>query len=203
MPTSDAPASAGLDAAGNEAPLHGRGHQAAPPGAPSGSRAVGEIEVDELDDGELDGEPYGDDPVGALVARDEQCSSERAAGGLPRLFDQKCPTCVFRPGNLMNLCPGRLADLVESNLAQGTALVCHLTTFEQRPELGEVLCRGFVDAYGEQTGSIQVLRRLAIALGLPAPFEIVPVPGTAGAQDEPARDRAGSEDPPERAACPE
>jgi len=79
----------------------------------------------------------------------------------------------------MNLPVGRLAELVEANLAMGTTLVCHLTTYGQRPELGEVLCRGFVDAHGDRTGSIQVLRRLAAAFGYPSPFEVVPVPGDA------------------------
>jgi hypothetical protein len=40
----------------------------------------------------------------------------------------------------MNLVAGRLADLVEGNLAQGTALVCHLTTIEQQPD-GAALLR--------------------------------------------------------------
>lgn len=112
----------------------------------------------------------------ALVAEGTERARQRAADRRPRLFDQKCPTCVFRPGNLMNLPPGRLAELVNGNLARGTALVCHLTTYGQRPDLGEVLCRGFVDAHGDQVGSIQVLQRLTNAFGYLSPFEVVPVP---------------------------
>jgi hypothetical protein len=49
----------------------------------------------------------------------------------------------------MRLEPGRLAEVIGDDLARGTALICHTTLYEQRPDLGEVLCRGFVDAYGD------------------------------------------------------
>lgn len=87
-----------------------------------------------------------------------------------RLFSEKCATCIFRPGNLMQLREGRLADVVDANRRAGVALVCHLTTYGQAPELGEVLCRGYFDAYGDETASIQVLRRLCARAGV-EPFE--------------------------------
>lgn len=91
------------------------------------------------------------------------------------LFSEKCGTCVFWPGNLMHLRPGRLADLIAANRHAGTALVCHLTTHGQRPDLGEVLCRGYYDAYGDDTAVIQILRRMCAAEGV-EPFEEIAPP---------------------------
>lgn len=62
---------------------------------------------------------------------------------------ERCATCVFRPGNPMSLEPGRLARLVEANLAADSALVCHSTLY--RRGVGEAVCRGFFDAYAEDT----------------------------------------------------
>lgn len=45
----------------------------------------------------------------------------------PQLLAEKCSTCVFRPGNLMHLRPGRLKALIETNLAADAALICHMT----------------------------------------------------------------------------
>lgn len=90
----------------------------------------------------------------------------------PRVFAEKCATCIFRPGNRMQLREGRLREVVEANRRNSTALVCHLTTYGQRPDLGEVLCRGFFDAYGQEVAAVSVMVRL---FG-PDVFEEVPVP---------------------------
>jgi hypothetical protein len=65
---------------------------------------------------------------------------------------------VFRPGNLMHLKQGRLKDLVESNRAAGSYLVCHQTLRDVHPR-GEALCRGFYDL-PDPTAFIQIGRRL-------------------------------------------
>lgn len=83
----------------------------------------------------------------------------------PRVFSEKCKTCVFRPGNPMQLAPGRLHELVERNLDAGAALICHTTTYGQRPELGEVVCAGWFERYGHRTSSIRVVSRLAALCG--------------------------------------
>jgi hypothetical protein len=77
---------------------------------------------------------------------------------LPGVFAEMCSTCIFKPGNLMHLHPGRLKDLVDQNLARGTLLICHKTTYGQAPE--EIVCRGFYDAYGPQQAVYQVVQRL-------------------------------------------
>jgi hypothetical protein len=60
----------------------------------------------------------------------------------------------------MRLRPGRLAELIEHNRTSGSVLSCHLTTYGQRPDLGEVLCRGYWDRYAGDAGAVQVLYRL-------------------------------------------
>lgn len=81
--------------------------------------------------------------------------------GRPRVLSEMCSDCVFRPGNLMNLKPGRLKDLIESNCgpdAQG--LHCHQTTYGQNPETGLSLCRGFFDRFGHLANFIRVCHRI-------------------------------------------
>lgn len=90
----------------------------------------------------------------------------------PRLFTERCATCVFRPGNAMRLPPGRLGELIGDNRATGSLLTCHETTYGQRPDLGEVMCRGFYDAYAEDSAVAQIMGRL---FG-PDWFEEIPPP---------------------------
>lgn len=53
---------------------------------------------------------------------------------------EQCSTCIFRPGNLMHLNPGRLRDLVEANHEREAALTCHKTLAGE-----EAICKGFFD----------------------------------------------------------
>lgn len=88
------------------------------------------------------------------------------------VYEERCSTCVFHPGNRMRLAEGRLADLVAVNRARGTALVCHKTLHLPRRE--RVLCHGFFVAYGDTTAAVQIVRRMT-GDG-PDPFVFVPVP---------------------------
>lgn len=77
---------------------------------------------------------------------------------LPGVFSDMCSTCVFRPGNLMRLHPGRLKDIVDANVATGTLLICHNTTYGQAKE--EIVCRGFYDIYGPKLSVYQIIQRM-------------------------------------------
>lgn len=95
--------------------------------------------------------------------------------GAVAVLSEKCRTCVFRPGNLMHLAPGRLRRLVESNLAAGALLTCHDTLpYGPHPEAGEAVCRGFWDRYRERTNVWRVMERLSAALGIPWWREVPP-----------------------------
>jgi hypothetical protein len=70
----------------------------------------------------------------------------------------KCSTCIFRPGNPMQLNPGRLKDVTDTNKARGTVLMCHKTTFGQADQ--EAMCRGYYDLHGKDSAVMQVWERL-------------------------------------------
>lgn len=66
------------------------------------------------------------------------------ATGTVRLMAAKCDTCIFRPGNLMHLRPGRVKDMVDTCLRNSGHVVCHKTLDEATDG---AICRGFADAY--------------------------------------------------------
>lgn len=70
--------------------------------------------------------------------------------GKVHVMREKCSTCVFRPGNIMNLAPGRLKGMVEHVEETGIPFVCHQTLSYGAPEYkdhydGEALCAGAVE----------------------------------------------------------
>ena len=71
------------------------------------------------------------------------------SGGRVHVLSAMCSTCVFRPGNLMRLQPGRLAGMVDDALSEDTAIVCHSTLYGQARQ--EAVCRGFFDRYRSHT----------------------------------------------------
>jgi hypothetical protein len=90
--------------------------------------------------------------------------------GRPQLLAERCSSCVFRSGNLMHLRPGRLAHLIQQNLDGGAALICHQTlSYGDHPEVGEAVCRGFYDAYGDDVNEIRVMERIGGFNVIPAP----------------------------------
>lgn len=83
--------------------------------------------------------------------------------GTIHILDEKCSTCVFRPGNLMHLSQGRLQDLVETNRAADTAFACHQTLpHNNEYDAPPAVCRGYFDAYGSEVTPL----RMATAMGL-------------------------------------
>jgi hypothetical protein len=78
-----------------------------------------------------------------------------------RLLAAECSTCVFRPGNLMQLRPGRLGQLIRENTgANAQGLHCYQTTYGQNPGTGLALCRGFYDRFGHLANFIRVCERI-------------------------------------------
>ncbi|GAO08661.1 hypothetical protein TPA0598_04_02970 [Streptomyces lydicamycinicus] len=56
-----------------------------------------------------------------------------------RVCADRCATCIFRPGNLMNLDPGRVASMVKKAVADEGHIVCHDTLGTEAP----AICAGF------------------------------------------------------------
>lgn len=66
--------------------------------------------------------------------------------GLVHVLAERCSTCVFRAGNLMQLNAGRLKELVTANAEAESALTCH----ETLPGWGDAepaVCRGYFDTH--------------------------------------------------------
>lgn len=68
--------------------------------------------------------------------------------------ESMCSTCVFRPGNLMHLNPGRLAGMVrEAKADDAGSITCHSTLDGEH-----AVCRGFFDRHA--TAVLQIAERL-------------------------------------------
>lgn len=89
--------------------------------------------------------------------------------GKVHVLAERCGTCVFRPGNLMRLEPGRLRELVDDNVAAGVGLVCHSTLY--RAGVDHAICRGFYDAHGSRVLPLELAPRLGMLAEDPLPVE--------------------------------
>ena len=65
-----------------------------------------------------------------------------------------CETCIFRPGNLMHLRPGRVEQMVKEAVRKESCITCHSTLDTVCP----AVCRGFFDRY--KTAPLQIAERL-------------------------------------------
>lgn len=73
-----------------------------------------------------------------------------------RVLTEQCSTCIFRPGNLMHLATGRLADMARDVKADESYVICHQTL--ERPKRQRCICKGSWDRY--KTQIIQLAERL-------------------------------------------
>lgn len=82
--------------------------------------------------------------------------------GKPRLNKTECATCVFGPTHA-HLRPGRIKEVIESNIEGGFGLVCHETiTYDEgrAAPVGPAFCRGYYDRFGHQTNYMRICERL-------------------------------------------
>jgi hypothetical protein len=78
--------------------------------------------------------------------------------GKTRLLVRECPTCIFKPGNLMHLTPGRLRQMVTQAHGEAGYVICHSTLPYHHDGAQPAICRGFADRYA--TWQLQVIERL-------------------------------------------
>jgi hypothetical protein len=102
----------------------------------------------------------------------EQYSVADHASGKTRLLARQCQTCIFRPGDLMHLGPGRLRDIVSEALTTGRYIVCHDTLPAVNLHSRPAICRGFYDRYTTQ--ALQIISRLWGFLEVEPPATEVP-----------------------------
>lgn len=74
------------------------------------------------------------------------------------VLEGKCDTCIFRPGNLMQLRDGRVEEMSAAANENNSVIVCHQTLDSLR-----ATCRGYYDVHRENT----------MALRMAAAFDVV------------------------------
>lgn len=95
---------------------------------------------------------------GPAVSREE---SFYGPDGRPQVCSGQCSTCIGRPGNPMNLKPGRVRQMVRDAVQIDAAIICHQTlSYGDHPERGGAVCRWFYDAYGHLSNVIRVMSRI-------------------------------------------
>lgn len=114
--------------------------------------------------------PYEHHPHDGDIEPDETSTANHDVAdpvtGIVRLCAEMCATCIFRPGNLMDLEPGRVADMVKEARIRDGHIVCHDTLGTSEP----AICRGYAD--GPDKGTSLALR-IGRALGT---LKEVPLP---------------------------
>jgi hypothetical protein len=94
--------------------------------------------------------------------------------GKPRLLAEQCRTCVGRPGNLMDLRPGRLKNLIAGNTGpDALGLICHETyefDDDDQPTGDEqAFCRWFWENYRHLANYQRICERLGGFTEVPPP----------------------------------
>lgn len=80
---------------------------------------------------------------------------------------EKCSTCIFRPGNLMKLAPGRVKEMVDGSIADGAGITCHKTLPGMPDEAQQATCRGFYDGYAERVPAFLLAEAMGIIEEVP------------------------------------
>lgn len=83
--------------------------------------------------------------------------------GRVRLMAFRCTTCIFRPGNLMHLAPGRVKDMVEAVIRREGHIPCHDTLSYNLGDLPGAICRG--QEQHPKAGPRSMFLRIALAQG--------------------------------------
>jgi hypothetical protein len=78
----------------------------------------------------------------------------------------KCSTCIYRPGNLMKLEPGRREQMEDDAIRDGGVIPCHQTIEAYTGSDGdESVCRGFFDvAKHEGDALLSVAERMGLVV---------------------------------------
>ena len=79
--------------------------------------------------------------------------------GKIHVMEEQCRTCIFRPSNLMQLEPGRVAQMVRDAKADESCIPCHSTLY-LRGKPKHAVCRGFFDRHA--TAPLQIAERLEL-----------------------------------------
>jgi hypothetical protein len=90
--------------------------------------------------------------------------------GEVHVLADRCPTCIFRPGNLVNLNPGRVKRMVDGcreDPSGGGNIPCHATIWTR--DVRPAICRGFYDAYRRDIPLLEAAAHMGIVAEDPVP----------------------------------
>jgi hypothetical protein len=87
---------------------------------------------------------HDDEPDSPAIAESEVGNAYR--NGKVMVCEKQCTTCIFRPGNLMRLAPGRVENMVKNAIVEQSAIICHDTL-----DGDNAVCRGFFDRHKHDT----------------------------------------------------
>lgn len=90
-------------------------------------------------------------------------ASETYRDGKVHVLSEKCSTCVFRPGNLMTLPPGRMKELVETNRENDVAFACHQTIMYPTRD-DAAICRGYFDRFKDEVTPLILAQALDVVV---------------------------------------
>lgn len=71
-----------------------------------------------------------------------------------------CDTCIFRPGNLMQLTSGRRDQMVSDCVEQQGTIPCHENLSHGGRPKGEAVCAGFYREHKDDIDLLQLAERL-------------------------------------------
>lgn len=77
--------------------------------------------------------------------------------GQIRVMAERCPTCIYRPDGLQ-LVPGGLADITRRTAQREGHIVCHETYMDVPDNVPGAICRGYIDATGNDSLAVRVAR---------------------------------------------
>lgn len=77
--------------------------------------------------------------------------------GKVHVMAKRCSTCIFEPGNRMDLKRGRVKGMVDEATANESCIPCHKTL-----EGDQACCRGFYDLH--PTAPLQIAGRLGLVV---------------------------------------
>lgn len=82
--------------------------------------------------------------------------------GYVYVLQDKCDTCIFRGGNLMDLMPGRVKGMIQECIEENSVIPCHKTIrYSGTPAAGkDTICAGFWETYRDLIWPL----RLAMAM---------------------------------------
>lgn len=88
--------------------------------------------------------------------------------GVVHVMPSKCSTCIFKPGNLMDLDPGRVKDMRGGALANDSVIPCHHTLpFHTDDRDQQAACRGYYDSVIGVHPVLECAQRLDIIKEVP------------------------------------